>query len=152
MIDTNESDSDDVTTISPTDWIRFLPLTADDLFELREEFELIGAQNMATRVEIERRRAFKLDGSAPLVTGDELKGLGVSMTSAKQLRQQQGRTNRIEVIESIAVDLAESFDDEDEAIVMVETDDGEEHSIFDVVSGEANVDVTADVGPGVHGQ
>lgn len=153
MMDTNESNSDGADNsdeIDPSDWIRTVStgvLSADVLFDLREEFRAIGAQNIATRVEIERRRA--LNGSDVMLTGDELKGLGVSLTSAKQLRQRQGRTDRIDVIESIAVGLDEEFGLEDEAVVAVETDDGSVHSIFDVVSGEAGVDVSVEgSGPG----
>jgi len=85
-------------------------LTADDLYDVRQEAEELGAIALASRVEIERRNHISHDGYRAQFGQHELLDIGMMLMSAKQHRYQTGAEDRVERINDLASSFLSGFD------------------------------------------
>lgn len=116
MIDETDSDlvaDEQKTEFDPEqDIVEYDPedFDADDLYDVRQEAEELNAVALAARIEIERRNMLAYDGYRVQFGQHELMDIGMMLMGAKQRRNRQGMTDRVERIQSLAESFLAGFD------------------------------------------
>jgi len=108
-------------------------LDADDLYDVRNEAENIGAVALASRIEIERRNLLAYDDYRVQFGQHELLDIGMALMSAKQRRFQMNDSERVQRIQELASSFLDGFDfdQEDFGVEMVDEQPTVEEMIDD---------------------
>lgn len=129
MDETTDIDVEDVITEYDRETI-----DADALYDLREDAEMIGATELAARIEIERRSAAVYDTYWPKFTQGELLDIGMLLMRAKEVHYRAGRESEVERVQSLAESFLDGFDFDDDVAVQIE--DVDELPTVDEVTDE----------------
>jgi hypothetical protein len=87
-------------------------IDADDLYSIVEDLILVGLDDLAARVEIEREKVAEFDEySGPTFTTEEMFDITMGLTEARRQHYSQGRTEESERIEDLAGRLNRAIED-----------------------------------------